>query len=226
MTHHQPLILLPGMGADERVFRLQSVEFRELIVPDWIPPEPHEAFSQYAKRMAEHINPGTTCVIGGISFGGMLALEMAPHLKARACILISSVRSPDELPARLLRMRPLTSLLPLIPSPLNGRLARLALALGGERLGTSTRTFLQQLQSANAHFLRWASRAVLSWQPEYKGSAVPIHQIHGDRDHVLPHGLTRPDVIVAGGGHLLTITHPNEVNAFIRKCMTTAPSGG
>jgi pimeloyl-ACP methyl ester carboxylesterase len=222
MNHHLPLILLPGIGADERVFRLQAVEFPDLIVPRWIPPVPQESLPAYAKRMAAHVDPGTACAIGGLSFGGMLALEMAPHLNARACILVASVRAPGELPRRLRRMRRLSGLLSLVPTSMSSRFARLVLAGSGERMGTSTRAFLEQLQSADGPFLHWASRAVLTWQPRYQDSSVPIHHIHGDRDRVLPHRLTRPDTLVEGGGHLLTLTHPDEVNAFIRHCLEPA----
>jgi pimeloyl-ACP methyl ester carboxylesterase len=218
-SREEPLILLPGMGADERVFRLQAVDFPRLLVPRWIPPGAGESLSQYAKRMAAHVDPGRQCVVGGMSFGGTVALEMAAHLNARACILLASVRSQRELPWRLLRMRPLTRMLPFVPAPWSGKAARLALNAGGERLGPSTRAFLEQLASADGPFLRWASWALLTWQPAYDANAFPIHQIHGDRDRVLPHRLTRPDVLVPGAGHLLTITHPEQVNTFIRSCL-------
>jgi len=58
----------------------------------------------------------------------------------------------------------------------------------------------------------------------YSGSptrrlAVPVAQIHGDRDRILPHRLTRPDVLVRGGGHLISMTHADVVNGFLRAGM-------
>jgi pimeloyl-ACP methyl ester carboxylesterase len=45
---------------------------------------------------------------------------------------------------------------------------------------------------------------------------MPSIQIHGNRDMLLPIKLTKPDVIVEGGGHLLSLTHPNQVNEIIK----------
>ena len=61
--------------------------------------------------------------------------------------------------------------------------------------------------------------ALLRWKPHEDSLAVPIRQIHGDRDHVLPHTLTTPDRLVHGGGHILPMTHAEEVNAFLREAM-------
>ena len=61
--------------------------------------------------------------------------------------------------------------------------------------------------------------ALLRWKPHQDSLAIPVRQIHGDRDHVLPHTLTTPDRLVRGGGHVLPMTHPEEVNEFLRKGM-------
>src|SRR5262245_55843221 len=93
-TDNVPLILLSGMAADERLFEPQRVAFPDLRVPAWIDPLPGESLRGYAARLARRIDPGRPCLVGGASFGGMVALEMAPHLQADACVLIGSVRSP------------------------------------------------------------------------------------------------------------------------------------
>src|SRR3954470_18150998 len=101
-----PLILLSGMGADDRVFAPQREAFPQLMVPGWIAPEStDESLPSYAKRLAKRIDPGEPCFIGGASFGGFVALEMARHLQAKACFLIGSVRSPAELPWRIRMLR-------------------------------------------------------------------------------------------------------------------------
>jgi thioesterase domain-containing protein len=102
-----PLILLSGMGADERVFALQQRAFPNLIVPRWISPLEDETLTSFAARLARQIDPGGPCFMGGASFGGFVALEMARHLQAKACFLIGSVRSPAELPRRIRILRTL-----------------------------------------------------------------------------------------------------------------------
>jgi hypothetical protein len=42
-----------------------------------------------------------------------------------------------------------------------------------------------------------------------------VFHIHGADDRVLPVGRGRPDVIVAAGGHALSLFSPAAVNAFL-----------
>ena len=95
-----PLILLPGMAADGRLFRHQRAALPCIRTPDWIEPRDCEPLADYAQRFAQAITPGGRCFVGGASFGGIVALEMAAHLQAEACFLVASVRSDRELPWR------------------------------------------------------------------------------------------------------------------------------
>jgi pimeloyl-ACP methyl ester carboxylesterase len=210
-----PLILFPGMGADERLFAPQRVAFPQLIVPRWITPLPGESLAAYAGRFARHVAPGGPCYVGGASFGGFVAVEVARHLDARACFLIGSARGPDELPLRIRSLRRLRRLLPALPLGLAKTLAGLSLGASGWAMSPAAGRVLRQLADADAAFLRWACGAVLSWE-EPASLDVPIHQIHGARDHVLPARRTRADVIVPGAGHVLSLTHTAEVNRFLR----------
>lgn len=214
-----PLILFPGMGADERLFEPQREAFPQLIVPKWITPLPGESLAAYAARFARQIDPGGPCYVGGGSFGGFVAIEAARHLDARACFLIGSARAPDELPLRIRSLRRLRRLMPVVPLGLAKPLAGLSLGASGWAMSPATGRVLRQLADADAAFLRWGCGAVLSWEAS-AGLDVPIHQIHGARDRVLPARRTRADVIVPGAGHVLSLTHAAEVNGFVRERMS------
>ncbi len=101
LSDEAKLIMLPGMAADERLFEPQRQAISGLIVPPWIEPDPDEHLVSYAQRMASQIDPAGLVLIGGVSFGGMIALEMAYRLGLSECVLISSIRSPEEMPWRL-----------------------------------------------------------------------------------------------------------------------------
>ena len=98
-------------------------------------------------------------------------------------------------------------------------LAKALLPLAKRFSHPATQSMLGQLSDTNGNFLRWAGLAVLRWDPDPDGWSMPVHQIHGNRDRVLPHYLTRPDVLVPGAGHLLPLTHPQAVNDFLEKNM-------
>lgn len=211
MNDPLPLILLPGMGADERLFAPQRAALPYLRIAAWIEPYPRESLGCYAGRLARGIDPGRPCIVGGASFGGIVALEMAAHLQASACVLISSVRSPNEFPwwFRVLRPAAVLGLIGL------SRLAALFVGASASILPALTVQHLRRLSGPNADFLRWASWAVLDWRPNQALRQLRIYQIHGDADRTFPIRLTHPSQVVVGGGHLLPLTHPQTVTEFL-----------
>ncbi|MCE9568278.1 MAG: alpha/beta hydrolase [Planctomycetes bacterium] len=215
---HPAFILLPGMAADERLFASQMHAFPNLQVPRWITPLPNESLRAYAVRLAPLVDPGRPCVVGGASFGGIVALEMAPHLRAVACVLIGSVRSPAEFSRRWRWLRPLAYLGP----DRIGWLAGVLVRVGKQWLPRSTARRLERLSRPEAAFARWALCAVLRWQPSSAVKRVRVFHIHGEADRTLPVALTRPDVVVPGGSHALSLFNAGEVNDFLRRVLEWA----
>jgi pimeloyl-ACP methyl ester carboxylesterase len=61
----------------------------------------------------------------------------------------------------------------------------------------------------------------LDWEPSPASSvpAPPVFQIHGRNDPVLSPRSTKADEIIPDAGHLISLTHPQQVNAFIGRHM-------
>lgn len=214
-----PIILLPGLGLDERLYASQKIEFPQIQVPTWLKPRYFETLPAYAERMAEAVNPNGPCYLGGMSFGGMVALEMSRHLDCRGCFLISSIRTREELPYWARFLAPWAWILP-PRSDLIGVAAGTALTWTVARfLPRRWQQFCVHLSKTRAPILPWACRAVIRWNPS-DPFPCPIHQIHGDHDPIMPIRNTRPDEIVTRGGHLLPLTHPFMISHYIRKKMT------
>lgn len=215
MAEPIPIIMLSGMAADERLFGPQLAHFPELRVQPWIEPRTGESIRRYAARLARVAEPDRPCIIGGAAFGGIVALEMAHHVKALGCVLIGSVRSQAELPWRWRAARPLAMLGP----DRTGKLAGVAARLGKGVLSGGTLRRLHRLSRPEAAFVRWAMGAVCRWRARPMPRNVPVFQIHGANDRTLPAALTRPDVIVPTGGHALTLFSPAAVNTFLADVM-------
>ncbi len=211
------LMLLSGLAADERIFVAQKLAFPQLSVPQWLAPFKNEPLDDYAKRLASEIGPGP-CVIGGASFGGIVALHLVRHLNPEAVILIGSVRSPSELPmcARLARpLRCLTLWLPVRAM----QWAMKPLLCGPLRTAMPfVHGLLSQFLQSDPAVFRWSLHQILNWKSA-PACSCPIYHIHGSRDWVMPAKNTLPDKIVPGAGHVLSLTHPQEVNEFIRFVM-------
>ncbi|VGO17917.1 hypothetical protein PDESU_06519 [Pontiella desulfatans] len=212
-----PVIMLSGMGADARVFKKQLEAIPQMSVPKWIEPQPGESLRDYAGRFAKRIDPGMPCHIGGASFGGFVALEMVRHLHVAGCFLVGSVRVPEELPRGFKVLNGIPGVAGAVPFEVAALLGKAALLSTGRDSQAHHAELMKQLADSDAAFLRWACRAVLGWSGAPDTGDTPIHQIHGSADVVLPVRNTRPDVVVPGAGHALSMSHPDEVTEFILK---------
>ena len=210
--------MFSGMGADARVFRRQLESIPQMVVAEWMDPLPGESLASYAARLAEKINPGEPCFVGGASFGGFVALEMINHLDVIGCFLVGSVRSPDEFPGRFKALKKISHAADALPFELATLLSKVALLSGASSSGPHVTELMKQLSESEASFLRWACRAVLEWEGPSTGN-TPIHQIHGEKDAVLPARHTSPDKIIPGAGHALSMSHPDEVTGFLKSIL-------
>ncbi|HQV56104.1 MAG TPA: alpha/beta hydrolase, partial [Chitinophagaceae bacterium] len=80
---------ISGLGADKRAFSFLDLSFCEPIFIDWIKPVDNESLYQYAMRLKEQINEPSPIIVG-VSFGGMLATEIAKSDASAKVIIISS----------------------------------------------------------------------------------------------------------------------------------------
>lgn len=215
-----PLIMFSGMGADDSLFRCQRDEFPQLVVPEWGEPRRKETLASYGRRMAERIDPGVPCVVGGASFGGMVALEAARHLRTKCCVVISGILTRAQLPWKYKWLSPLASTIPGICTDAAGLATKLAVSVSRMFRSANPVSPLRHIADERGLFLRWAGVAALRWKP--KEFRFPIAQIHGDADTVFPINRVQPQVVVPGGGHVLPLTHPDEVNAFLTAQMNAA----
>jgi pimeloyl-ACP methyl ester carboxylesterase len=219
------LILLPGVGADARLFEPQRAAFPDLLVPDWLPSEPDESLPHYAARMAGAMAPllngGGPVVLGGVSFGGMVAYEAAGHVRPAAVVQIASCRSRRAVRALLRATRPVATAA--LPSALSvaKMLSPMAMELLTNLKTKQRNCFVAMFKESDPEFMKWALSAILRWEPS-PPPGVPVRQIHGRRDLLLPAANAEADEVVPGGGHLINLTHPTEVNAFIRKTLQEA----
>lgn len=214
MSAGEGLVLLSGLGTDARLFAAQFSRFPELAVLPWIEPRAGEALAAYAGRMADGARGLQPRWIGGCSFGGMLALEMARRLPVAGVVLVGSCRSRDAV-APLVRFAGRAA----GPAPLFlWDEARRSAARWGPVIfpgnPDSGAIAAVTAESVPSSFVRWGARAILSW-PGVEDPGVPVHHIHGDADAVMPLARVRPDRVVPGAGHLLAVTHAEAVNDYL-----------
>lgn len=77
------IVLLPGLGADQRLFHPQQAAIPNLVIPSWPAPQPQDSLPTFAARLTDAIPRHESLYLGGSSFGGMVALELAARLRPK-----------------------------------------------------------------------------------------------------------------------------------------------
>jgi pimeloyl-ACP methyl ester carboxylesterase len=209
-----PVYCISGLGADETVFEHLSLPGCALFPLPWLKPEPKEAIGHYAARMAEGIRHPEPILLG-LSFGGIMAVEIARIIPLKRVWLISTVKQRCEMPPymRFGAVLPLHRLaLALNPHKWMGPLENYNLAVETPEERAMVARFRK---TVDKDYLRWAIEVIVHWQ----NSVIPpgVLHIHGDKDRIFPIRYVRPDHIIEGGGHLLVHNRSTVVNRLLQE---------
>ena len=93
----QKIYLFSGLGADKRVFERLTLSGERVYI-DWLTPLPDESLQPYCRRLLEANAMQSNQILLGVSFGGMVAIELAKILQVKQVILISSVQHWQAIP--------------------------------------------------------------------------------------------------------------------------------
>lgn len=208
------IYLLPGLNASFPIFsRLEPLLPGSQIL-HYSAPKLNETLRTYSERLARDLP--RNCFLVGVSFGDVLAQEIARILQPKGCIIISSISSPSHLPPwfRVGRLFGKRSLSLLLTSA--GRVAGIA----PNRISTRATVRTREFSGLRGAWQRWAITELLDWKPY--SPAFPLLHIHGDADRTFPIRYTRPDVCIRGGAHSLAISHPQQTATAIREFVQAA----
>jgi pimeloyl-ACP methyl ester carboxylesterase len=204
---------LSGLAADKRVFKnIQIPPHCKPVYLDWIPPEKNESLSSYSLRMAEKIDKSEPFSLIGLSFGGMVAIEIAKKLKPVYTILISSIPTSRHLPGYY-KIASALRLHKVIPISLLRSAAILKRFLTTETLEEKN-MLRSMIKASDPAFIRWALEAILKWNST--DTPENILQLHGDHDPILPKRFTKPTHIIQNAGHLMVLSRAEEINSILQ----------
>lgn len=208
------LVLFPGLGTDDRLLVRQIERFPGLIVPPWLAHRPGDTLVEYAARLAAPLASLAPFWVGGSSFGGMLALEIAKLLSTRGVILIGSARSRMAIAPSLRIAGSGIRHLPVFAYAAVRRIAPTIARVCFSGSSDARAIGFASSPTVPSSFVKWGLGAILDW-PGLPDPGVPVHHIHGDADRVIALRRVQPDRVVRGAGHLLALTHGHAVNDYI-----------
>ena len=208
------VFLIPGLGADARIFQYIDLKGHEVIPISWVEPEKQDTLSVYAQRLINNyaITPGS--IVVGNSLGGMLTIEIAKRVTLDKSILISSIKTVSEAPAShaWYKYLPLYKLIPSTWLPQTGFIVRKVM---GKMSKHHQELFVSMLKGTSPRFIKWALGAILHWDNQ----TIPVNVYHiiGDKDKIFPYQRIKNATIVQGGTHIMIYTKAKEINNWLKE---------
>jgi pimeloyl-ACP methyl ester carboxylesterase len=201
-----------GLGADYRAFQnIQVPPNCQAVFVEWLAPLPNEKMEQYAQRISQVITAPQPIIVG-LSFGGMMAVEVAKWVATEQVILISSAKTYDEIPFYY-RWAACLQLHHLVPVQLLKWHNTLTNWFFGASQAPHQQLLKTILQDTPEKFLFWAIDCILTW----KNTVVPLNcvHIHGTNDKILPLFFIKNSKTIVKGGHLMVLDKAVEVNQIL-----------
>lgn len=204
---------ISGLGADKTVFQLLNLSYCEPIFIDWITPQANEPLAQYALRLKNEKGIPDDGVVVGLSFGGMLATEIAKAYPAAKVILLSSSKTKNEIP-RLYRTGNYLPLYKWTPGKLQKFFMRNYEGMFGVTSKKGKEIYQNLIANSDIFFNKWAVWALLHWD----NLQVPnnLTHIHGTDDKILYYKNVACDITIPKGGHLMVMEQAPEMSAILK----------
>jgi pimeloyl-ACP methyl ester carboxylesterase len=204
---------ISGLGADKRAFSFLDLSFCEPVYIEWIKPLPKESLKNYALRLKDQI-PDPSPVIIGVSFGGMLATEIAKSDPSAKAIIIASNKTKNEFPKIFLAGKYVPAY-KWVPPSLLKKATLIRNKFFGPKGEKQKEMFKQILKDTDTNFSKWAIYSILHWD----NAEIPANltHIHGTSDRLLPYRLVKADFAIKGGSHLMVMNQHDDISALLKK---------
>lgn len=203
---------LPGLGADQRLF--SKLQLNANLIPiNYVEAKIDDTAGTYAVKLLDQIKEENP-ILMGVSLGGILAIEISKLIPVKKLILISTIKTKNELP-------PYFSLVDHLPfdisktaawfknygewlKPFYNKISREEMDL-----------FKSMLLKTPDEFINWGVNAVSHWKNETITTNY-IH-IHGTLDLVFPTKWVKDYTEVKGGSHFMVVDKASQLTPIINE---------
>ena len=205
------IFCISGLGTDEEIFKNLKIEGYQLVFIKWITPFPKESISKYAARILLQITE-TKPIIIGVSFGGLLAIEISKLISVKKIFLVSAFKNSKEKIwwLKALKYLPLHKIF--IPGSHN-----FLEPIRNYNLGAETATEKEMAKkfrsTVDPFYLKWAINCIINWKNSTTSDNI-IH-IHGTADKLFPIRNLIVDHRIKGGTHMMIYNRSNEISLIM-----------
>lgn len=207
------IFLISGLGADRRVFDFLDLSAYSCHYISWIDPLQDESIERYSARLSEQIESPNPILIG-VSFGGMIAVEIGKQIKTEKIILISSARTRSEIPWYT-RLTGMLNLHKLASASWLKKPGQMLFYFFGVKHAEEKALLAQIVRDTNSDFLTWAIDKIARW----KNISVPDNTllIHGSDDRLFP--FNKGDITIPQGGHFMIVNKGEEISNHVKQLL-------
>ena len=214
-----PIYFMPGLAAGPEIFKKLTLNKEKYTFHylKWIKPlDVEEKIDNYALRLSAKITEENPVLVG-VSFGGIMVQELAKFLNPRKVIIISSVKSPDELPQRF-RFAKFTKIYKLFPIKVIENFEDYTKYFLGKTLKKKADLYKKYLYVRSKESLKWSIYNIIKWE-QIKPIENIIH-IHGSADTVFPIKNIKNAIEIKEGTHIMILTKAKKISKIIDKVLT------
>ncbi|TXD52535.1 MULTISPECIES: alpha/beta hydrolase [unclassified Polaribacter] len=212
------LYFMPGLAAGPEIFHKLNLnpilyEFHYLTWKN--PLGIDESISNYAMRMTDEIKHKKPVLIG-VSFGGIIVQEMSKFMEVKKIIIISSVKSADELPKRY-KIASKSKIYKLFPTQIVTKFENYAKFFVGKSLEKKAKMYKKYLSVRGKNYIKWSIHNVVNWKQEKPLEGI-VH-IHGTNDNIFPFKNIKNCIKIEDGNHAMIILRAKQISQIIHQSL-------
>lgn len=209
--------LIPGLAFDHRIFTKLDLRRVDYEFMPWIEPFKEERFEDYARRFTKDIpiqQYGGTILIGH-SLGGMLCQEIARYRRIDKIILLSSIRSREELPLHFKIVSPF-NLQRFFTKKITLKTFPLWAKFHDYQTTEEQNLFKDMIVKHSDEYLKWALGSLSKWQTPKVPPNTEIFRLHGKKDRTFPAKLIKEvDHLIPDAGHFMVYKNPELISDLL-----------
>src|ERR1043165_1869350 len=213
------IYLIPGVGENDKIFENLDLTGYDVVHLKWPKHRKNENLDTYVKKLLPQIKKDTQPILIGMSFGGVVAIELGKLITPAKTILISSIKTYHERPLKFLFLNSL-KFHRLVPGRVVVEFRFWMKWLLGKLSTHDLELIEEMIQDLDIEFNEWAVDQVIRWRNE----DIPdnLTHIHGTRDRIFPHFYIKDAVWIKGGTHFMVVNRAKEISKIIRKELSAA----
>jgi len=205
--------VLPGLGADSRIFRNLEFPWSATFL-EWTLPEVGESLSSYADRLLAPHDIQEHDLLFGYSFGGIVAQDWASRHQVQRVVLLNSLQYSSPLRPLFKRIAA-TGILNWAPK---GSIRRLIFFMArlNSRPSAHFEGVIEMMEQFPCDYYRWVLKSVLNWdRPTPK---CPVDSVTSDWDLVFPECEPSDRCwTLSRATHLSFLTHAQEISTLLKE---------